>query len=656
MFDWFNNTRVRNKILFGYGILLLFMLLVGVVVFVQGGALDGARGELERVENMQTHTAEMRVALAERVAAFREFVITGSEASLQSLHGAEARFEDQVRAVRTGMNDPRQLARLDTALTLAQAWNEEVAQPGIEIVRGVQAGDLPEDSIAAFFTADGRRASERAQAAIGRLDERAREVATQEHRSMRDSLNQMQTASVLLTLLALIVTLTVALWIASRISGPLTEAVQFAEAVAAGDLTGQMRSPGSDEIGRLVNALNGMGVKLRDLVGEVNQATTQVASAAEEIAATSAHISGTVDDQVGATESMSSSMEEIASQIARVAENAEGLAASVDQTSSSIAQMGQAIQATAENADGLGSAVDETSTTMEEMAVSISHAERHAEETRDIADAAVADATAGGAAVDQVDSGMQRIHAEMEALVRTIQELGQAGESVGTISEVMEDIADQTNLLALNASIEAARAGEHGRGFAVVAQEVRRLAERSVESARDIRMTIDSVRERVREAVESTAMVADRTEEGLEVVGRAGEVLQRIVESSTRTRDLMDEVAVATRQQTQAAEQTRQAMRNIQQIAEESRLSTREQAQSSEQIVDAVESMNRQTQDVFAATTEQKRGGELILKSTEEISDGAREAQAAVQQLVKAAQDLSSQASRLTGLIRTFRV
>lgn len=656
MFDWFNDTQVRNKILFGYGIVLLLMLLVGVVVFVQSAALETARQELERVETTQTHTAEMTVALADRVAAFRKYVITGEESALEELRAAENAFEQRVISLRGTVSDPAQLARLDTAVALAQVWDEEVAEPGVSMARAVHAGALSPDTLAAFFAADGVRESTRAQAAINQLDEGARQVASADHASMRDAVNQMQLASLLLTLLAMAVSIAVAVWIAGRIAGPLTEAVDFAEAVAGGDLTRQLDPPGDDEIGRLVSTLNTMALKLRGLVGEVDEATAQVASAAEEIAATSEHISGTVDEQVGATDSMSSSMEEIAAQIARVAENAEGLAASVDQTSSSIAQMGQAIQATAENAEGLGTAVDETSTTMEEMATSIAHAERHAKETREIADAAVTDASEGGAAVGQVDSGMKRIHQEMASLVDTIQALGQAGDSVGRISELMEDIADQTNLLALNASIEAARAGEHGRGFAVVAQEVRRLAERSVESARDIRDTIDTVQDRVRDAVDSTRVVADRTTEGLDVASRAADVLRRIVESSTRTRDLMDEVAVATKQQTQAAEQTREAMRNIQHIAEESRTSTREQAMSSQQIVRAVDSMNRQTQDVFAATAEQKRGGELILKSTEEISGGAREAQAAVQQLVKAAQDLSAQANRLTGLVRTFRV
>jgi methyl-accepting chemotaxis protein len=637
-------------------VVLLFLLLVGVVIFVQGAVVDGARQQLERVENVQTYAAEMNVALADRVAAFREFVITGDDTSLQSLRAAEDRFDRVVDEARASAEDAVQVARIDTAVALAALWEEEVAETGITLRRAVDDGVIDPDTLTSFFFAEGRRESARARAVLRRLDDRARQIATEEHESMQDAVDQMQLASLLLTLLAVAVGVAVAIWVAGRISVPLGRAVHFAEAVAAGDLTGRLDVPGEDEIGRLVKTLNAMAEKLRELVGEVNHATTQVASAAEQIAATSEHISGTVDHQVDATDSMSSSIEEIAAQIARVAENTEGLAASVDQTSSSIAQMGQAIQSTAENADSLGSAVDETSTTMEEMATSITQAERHAAETREIAEDAASDAAAGGAAVDQMSSGMTRIHQEMKRLVSTIEQLGNAGESAGQISELIEEIADQTNLLALNASIEAARAGEQGRGFAVVAEEVRRLAERSVEATRDIRTTIGALRDRVQEAVQSTNVVAERTDEGREVVDRAADALRKIMASSARTRDLMDEVALATKEQTQAAGQTREAMRNIQQIAEEARLSTREQAQSSQQIVNAVESMNRQTQEVFEATAEQKRGGELILGSTEEISEGARQAQSAVQQLVKAAQDLSSQANRLTGLVSAFRV
>jgi methyl-accepting chemotaxis protein len=657
MLNWFGNTRVRNKILFGYGIIVVFMVLVAVVVFVQGATLDRARADLERTERVQGYTARMGQAVADRVAAFRAYMIAAAPAEMEAFTEADDRFQRAVADSRALVRDSIQLAALDSAVVYARLWADDVAQEGIRLRRAVAAGDLSFDAVVEYFdTGLGPRAAERTRGAVQRLDTRAQVLADAQHARMADALVNMRIASILFALLAIVVAMAVAMWIAGRIATPLTEAVEFSEEVAGGDLTARLPEGGEDEIGRLGRSLNTMAARLAEVVGEVNQATAQVASASEQIAATSELISGTVDGQVGATEAMSASMEEIAAQIARVAQSAEALAASVDQSSSSITEMGQAIETTAQNSDALGSAVDQTSTTMEEMAASIGQAERHAQETRRIAEAAADDASAGGAAMAQVTAGMQRIHSELETLVRSIRQLGRAGEAVGRISVVMEDIADQTNLLALNASIEAARAGEQGRGFAVVAQEVRRLAERSVESARDISSTIEEVRDRVGAAVTSSEVVADRTAEGLEVVERAAESLQKILDSSTRTRDLMDEVVLATGEQTRAAGQTSEAMRHIQAIAEESRLATREQAESSRQIVEAMESVNRQTQEVFAATSEQKRGGEMILESTETISSGAREAQAAVQELVKAAQDLSAQATRLTTLVGRFRV
>jgi methyl-accepting chemotaxis protein len=651
--SWLANTPVKNKILVGYGILITIMVAIGVIIFVLTGLISGARSQLED-GSIALHSSEQAgMAVAERTAAFRDFLLSGSEEALVEKEEANARFDQYLAEAREATVDGDQLALLDSAAEFSRLWQAEVAEPGINIRR--QAENVV--AAAAFFEdGEGRRGAGRTMAVLRDFQERQLEIAVDQHDRLADAVSTMRWAVALLIIFAAVVGILIATVVANRISRPLTRAVAFAEGVADGDLTQRMEVESRDEVGALAGTLNRMVDDLREAIGAVGQATSQVATSAEQISATSEEISQTVDEQARSTEETSSSMEQIAAQISRVAQSAESLAASVDQTSSSISEMSDSIEQTASNTDHLGTSVEQTSATIEEMVASIAQVGRHVEETQEIAQSAEADARSGGEAVDRSTAGMRRIEKEMGELTGVIRSLGETSAAIGRISGLIEDIADQTNLLALNASIEAARAGEHGRGFAVVAQEIRRLAERSVDSAREITTTVGGVRETVEKVERASVDVADRVREGLGVADNASETLEQIMGSSGRTRQLMDEVALATRQQTHAAREAQEAIRGIQEIAEETRIATREQANGSRQIVSAVNNMNRQTQEVFSATAEQKRGGELILKSTEAISEGARTTRDAIGEMVNAAQDLSGQASRLTDLVQRFRV
>jgi methyl-accepting chemotaxis protein len=653
---WFRDAPVRRKILIGNLVLFAFMLLIAAVTLAQTSRVRGFDDGARRAEEVTLGVEGLRAAFADWALALRGFAISGREDDLAALGEAELRMQGIAEPVRRAVLDTIQARHFERLVSAIGQYADSVPQQVVDLRRSVPPGGDIEPVVEFYQSGLVQRRIGVVRDAFGLFQERQREINRIRREDRAGALRGLLWATLAFTLLGAGVAFGVSVWVSGRISAPLREAVAFAGSVAEGDLTRTLEVHSADEIGQLAGTLNRMSDDLRRSVGGVNGATSQVAAAAEQIAATSERISQTVDEQVRATEETSSSMEQIAAQIGRVAGSTESLATSVDQTSSSIAQMGESIDQTAAGADALGASVQQTSATIEEMVASIRETGRNVAETREIAATAEGDARTGSEAVERTSEGIRRMHAEVGQLLERIRGLGSTGEAVGQISEVIGDIADQTNLLALNAAIEAARAGEHGRGFAVVAQEIRRLAERSVESAREIGTTITGVRAELERAVASTGAVAERAEEGMELAERAGGALQEIQTSSGRTRTLMEAVALATQQQVGAAEQAQGAAQHILRVAEELRIATREQSLSSRQIVLAVDNMNRQTREVFAATAEQKRGGELVLSATESVSTGARQSQAAVEELVRAANDLSRQAAELTALVRRFRV
>jgi methyl-accepting chemotaxis protein len=549
---------------------------------------------------------------------------------------------------------------------------------------------------------------------------------------------------------------------------PVRRMVEVASAVAQGDLTASLAMESEDEIGTLARSLRAMVGNLRGVVDKIQDASVQVASSAGQISTNARLITQGAQSQALAAEETSTSMEEIAASIQTVAGNAESLASHVHQTSSSITEMSTSIEQVARSAGTLAETVGKATTTIEEMAASVDHLARNlesvshtvrgasetvedmasfiaaasrnaeelssaaqktsltvsrmtaevkqvaeiAEEADRIARKASEDARSGDEAVGRTVEGMKRVSESMETSARVIGGLGRRSQEIGKILEVIEEIADQTNLLALNAAIEAARAGEAGRGFAVVADEVRKLAERSVEAAKEIAEVVRQVQQDTTSAVETTRAGAAEAKEGIALTDRSGLALRSILESVSRSSGLMAQIAGATAKQSQASaealatvshmsaathqvtsavkeqaegskqirqamesikravheaaeatreqaaggQQVRLAVENMNRIAAEVGSATREQAEGSRQIVRAVESMNRMTQQVSLATAEQKRGGELVVRSMSNISEVARDNLATVEEMSHAAQNLAQQAEGLAKLIAVFRV
>ncbi|MCE2913038.1 MAG: methyl-accepting chemotaxis protein [Pseudomonadota bacterium] len=185
--------------------------------------------------------------------------------------------------------------------------------------------------------------------------------------------------------------------------------------------------------------------------------------------------------------------------------------------------------------------LEETASAMEEIAATVKHNEITLEEASRLAGTNSEVAARGGRIIGEVVQTMQKIHSSS----------GKIGEIIGTI----DGIAFQTNILALNAAVEAARAGEQGRGFAVVASEVRALAQRSSTAAREIKTLIGASLEQV--------------ESGTRVVREAGETIEEIVGTAGRVKELLQEVAVGSREQTQGVTQTSKAVQELDTVTQQ---------------------------------------------------------------------------------------
>ncbi len=345
---------------------------------------------------------------------------------------------------------------------------------------------------------------------------------------------------------------------------PMNQLTELSDRVAEGDLTvEQVKTKNTkDEVGLLAASINKMVINLQGLVKQVQSTSEQVASSAEELLASS--------------EQSSRSTEEVTMTIQQLAVGAENQVQSIEETAEIIQQIAESSNQIAINS----------------------------EDSLQTANIATEKAMEGNKALEISVNQMNSIHQSVNGLAEVVKGLGDHSKEIGQIVDVITGIAEQTNLLALNAAIEAARAGEHGRGFAVVADEVRKLAEQSADSAKQISNLIAVIQAETDKAVHSMENTTNEVEGGIKLVNTAGTSFNEIQSSIDRVTEKIREVSSAVEGMANDTKRVVSSAQMVREVAEKASFGTQNVSASSQQQLASMEEITASAQSLTKVADE----------------------------------------------------
>lgn len=567
---------IRYKLLVAFSLVVLLaagVAFYGKQVVSQTSALavelyDGPLMAVSHARSAQFNFGVARQAL-DRATAMHE--IASAKIAERVDESMKLFFED-IDVVRSRTAGSEAQDKVDRALALANEWFAAASQ--YVKPAGGGAVELP---VASVLAARGDQVAE----ALEVLVEAASAFGFEFRSRAQEEAASSQTNLNILALAAIVSGVLLSLGMSYSFTRPIRQAMKSSEEIAAGNFDNEIKNGRRDELGRLLASLDKTRLELRAMVeAKERDRAEQTAKLRQEVEAARREVetnsAAAMEEQAGVVHSLAEGLRRLSegeltyrltdgftdsyrqvrddfnAAMERLEQTMSAIVGSARDVANAAAEISTSTTELSQRTEEQAASLEETSASMEQMAATVrknaenaQQANQHANETRQVADRS-------GEVIGAAVASMARIE--------------ESSEKISDIIGVIDEIAFQTNLLALNAAVEAARAGEAGRGFAVVAAEVRGLAQRSSQAAKDIKDLISSSSEQV--------------QEGVELVNRAGTALTDIMGSIKRVADIVAEISSASAEQATGIDQINTALAQMDEVTQQNSALVEENAAS----------------------------------------------------------------------------
>lgn len=555
------------KIFISFCVITLSIIVVSVIGLNGMYSVKNKYGEIVH-DNMPVETLvmEVRSINLEQVASVRGYMIYQEKQYTDQYNSLSNRLNSVFQEIEEKAKTSESKKYLNDLKTVNSKYDEGVQK----IFDKIENGNINEAVVLGTtvkeHVEDIRRITEEWSTYIDDLDQ-------QKIKEVEDKMNQRISYLILIVSVTLLGSIVIGYILTRNISRPIKALTAVAGRISEGDLTQQVpKIKSKDEIRELGHAFSSMVQNLRTLITSVNDASQELVTSSEELTASS--------------EEVSKASEQIATTITELARGASEQAVSSEKSNAKILDTIEGLARIAEGMSGSEEIVQQAKEAVKIGEDSVRYQEQKVKENNEIS---------------------------LEVAV-AISELSEKSQEIGKILEVIRSISEQTNLLALNAAIEAARAGEAGRGFSVVADEIRKLAEQTGYSVKQIDIIIREVQAGVNSAVlkmDKSKAAAFEQSESLANTVAAFENITNVVEDINRNIIMVSKMS-------------QDLSRNASQVGDE---------------ITAIASVAQQN-----------------AASTQEVAASTEEQTSTIHQITEAAEGLSQMALQLQNGIRKFKI